>query len=891
MKNIKKLSPLLILILIEAFLFAVNFKPGTYFLGWDSLFPEMNFPANISRSFLGVWQEYRGLGLLDGMSYTANLPHYLFLWLASLVLPQNLLRYFFFFLMHLVGGVGMYLFLTQELVKRPLAAFFGALFYMFNLATIQMFFAPYELFAVHFAFLPWLVWFVLNYLRTGGRKVLSLFFLFSLAAVPQAHVPTVFLVYLLTLATIFLFSRNWKRVISIGLVIFCTNAFWLLPYGYNVLRGGANTVIDAKINQMSRMDIYANQKARGDIVNVLTLKGFLLDASELDKDVKKTDFIMSSWRQHGDLLPIEIISGIFLLLAVSGLIVILRNREKRMYPFLAISFGAFFFLASNTPVFDFLNNSLRDNISLIGEGFRFSFTKFSIIFVFTYTVFIVYGIEQFIKKGLFKMLLIVLLAVYAWPAFRGNFFFDALRIQIPGEYSQTVQYFKSQPTDTRIGLFPQPSYWSWRFYNFGYRGSGFLWYGIPQPTMDLAFDPWSRENENYYWEISQAVYSKNLPLFESVLEKYRVNWLLVDENIIEPSSPKALYTDEVEELASKSNSISLRQTFGKIKIYSMSLRVPEKSFVSIASGLPAVNSYKWGNLDQAFFDMGDYKNGTDYIYSYRTLFTGRSQANLEFDPEKLILGEPIITFAGAAPAKLNLTKSYPGLSHRDGYLIKITAKNIGGKPFLFWIEDLNSRRSALESYLPVSSIQSTSYYVLPPMEPDGLGYSFHLDSNTIGKEVSKNELESVAVYKIDYWGMVTQVKSEKFKVKNQSTTYLLSEKFSVDHPNPAFYRIDTDTKESATLILAQSFDSGWVAIGAKNHTLIDNWANGWEVEPGTRTIYLFYWPQLLEFAGFGLLGLLAACLLTRPVVWDRMGNRGMVVGQATVPRFEDGVGS
>jgi hypothetical protein len=54
--------------------------------------------------------------------------------------------------------------------------------------------------------------------------------------------------------------------------------------------------------------------------------------------------------------------------------------------------------------------------------------------------------------------------------------------------------------------------------------------------------------------------------------------------------------------------------------------------------------------------------------------------------------------------------------------------------------------------------------------------------------------------------------------------------------------------------LAQSYDPDWVAFGATKHKLINNWANGWEVESGPRVVYLFFWPQLLEFFGLGILG-------------------------------------
>ena len=47
-KNFTKpvfLFPLL-LILVELILFAANYKPGTYLIGWDNIMPEFNFSAN-----------------------------------------------------------------------------------------------------------------------------------------------------------------------------------------------------------------------------------------------------------------------------------------------------------------------------------------------------------------------------------------------------------------------------------------------------------------------------------------------------------------------------------------------------------------------------------------------------------------------------------------------------------------------------------------------------------------------------------------------------------------------------------------------------------------------------------------------------------------------------
>ncbi len=852
MKNIKKFLPLLILVLVEAILFVSNYKSGTYFLGWDNLFPEMNFSGNLQRSLFAVWQEYRGLGLLDGMSFAANLPHYLFLWALSLVLPTSILRYFFFFLMHFLGGVGVYKLVSGELqsdTKRgQWVGLLSALFYLFNFATIQMFYAPYELFAVHFAFLPWLTMYILRFLRTGLRKDLILFGFVSFLAIPQAHVPTVFLVYLLFVGILLLFQLKIKRGLAILATIFVVNAYWLLPYGF-FATGHTGTVIDAKINQMSRDDIYLNQKFRGSLGNVISLKGFLLDAKE--PSTSESPYIMSAWRSWVDQPMFKVSSTVLVFMFFIGLVYSLVKREKKAYPFLIAALVAFFFLASDVPVLAQANDFVRTNFQIVGEIFRFSFTKFSILFVFSLTALLSWALAFFldrVRPWLLGIIFVVILLFSNFPAFSGNFVFDALRVRVPNEYFDVVKYFSSRPAAQRVALFPQPSYWSWRFYNFGYRGSGFLWYGISQPTMDLAFNPWSSQNENYHWEISYALYSKNLPLFESVLDKYQISWLLVDKNIVSPGSPKALYYDELAEMISRSNRIKPAQTFGKIKIYSVVPVRPIKNFVSLSNNLPQVNGYKWGNLDQAHFDLGDYVVGDGIEYLHRSLFTGRQQNELEFDPKAILGTGPAMEIKPGTP--------YPQLSHAVGYLITVEAKNIVGKPGLFWIENLNSRRADLETYLPKGS--GTYYFIQPPMEPDGLGYSFHFDSTSIGKETSINELGKITVTPIDYWGLVTRHSSLVTGTKN----YLSD--FQVEHPNPAFYRVDLGTvSKDTTLLLSQSFEAGWVAYAVNSkqqiskveqHVLVNNWENGWKLTGNEKIVYIFFWPQLLEFAGFGILG-------------------------------------
>lgn len=883
-----------ILIAISVVLALTNFTPETILSGWDTLHPEFNLPLYLQRIFWGVWQQHQGLGAVAAQAHTSELGRLWYLWIPF--------RYGYFWLMLILGPLGVY-----KLLGGKKSGFLGGLFYLLNLGTMQHFYLPLEMFATAYGFLPWLFWAVLE----KRTKILILLFLVS---APMAHTPTLWFVNFAALIVFaFFIDKKWSlKVFLIGLIV---NSFWLLPTSYYVFTHGGD-VANSHISQQFSAKAIATSKEFGNLFDISIIRGYLFDWGHFNFFSRQFADLFPVWKDH--LAKFAIIGYVAFGAVLLGIFIVLKKRLTlglAMLPVLILAI-----------------------IGLLGvvdtEALRFPFTKFSLLLMLAFAVFFGIAADR-LKK--FWIIVPALLIFYMWPAFNGNLVCDCERVAIPVEYQQTFDWFNKQDHNTRIAPFPIDSIYGWGYYDWGYEGAGFRWFGLPQPILDREFDRWMPQNENYYWEISQAVYSKNLPLLESVLNKYRVNWLLVDKNIINPSSPKALYTDELERLVGQSDRIKLAKEFGKIKIYSYQLRAPTKSFISLSQNLPNVGPiYKWGNLDQGYFENGDYATKKDaliassgdsgkvretsssnkvsvavsinnvkcwllgcgpegnwtpgikfdelipnqsgptpqtsianYIYEYRTLFSGRSQADLEFGPAKLITGESIIDFS---------IKSVSDLSHRDGYLITVKAKNISGKPFLFWIEDLNSRRAVLETYLPRTQSLVTSYFVLPPMEPDGLGYTFHLDNNSVGKEISQNELESLEVWKIDYSGLLQQrVQDEVLHKRSGWAEYITN--FQVEHPNPAWYRIDIGPHNASasrgkgqTLILAQSFEPGWIAIGVTSnqqvsrlgeHTLINNWANGWELAGNERIVYLFFWPQLLEFAGFGLLTIFIISLIIR----------------------------
>ena len=199
------------------------------------------------------------------------------------------------------------------------------------------------------------------------------------------------------------------------------------------------------------------------------------------------------------------------------------------------------------------------------------------------------------------------MAILVLPIFKGQLIYDKTRLNFPQDYFNLFNYFNRNDNKGRIALLPQFSYWGWNHYMFGYGGSGFLWYGLSNPTLDRAFDGYSKYNENYYWELTQAIYSQNIDLFAKILEKYQITWFLVDKNILQPYSPKALYLDQIESMVSKLNNVKLVASFGKINVYHVKLTTNPKDFIFLAKDLPLVEpKYNWNNFDRGYQEYENY---------------------------------------------------------------------------------------------------------------------------------------------------------------------------------------------------------------------------------------------------------------------------------------------
>lgn len=580
-KFLQRNWPQIFIVVVAFVLFLTNFESGKYLLGWDNTAPELNFSLNLNRNIFGIWQEYRGLGTLDGMAHASNIIHLLYTWVLSIFLPQNFIRWVFNIAMHTLGGLGMFLliknyFLPEIESKKKAGSEFiaqiislcGAVFYQFNMMTLQMFYIPLEVFSIHFAAIPWGLLFLLKYLKLPTPKNLLWLALINLAFISQAHVPSVFISYVI-LNAVFLLShllrspsKKWKEFISVVLVLFAVNSFWGLPNIYSTIQK-APEISQAKINLLSTDEIFLRNQAWGDLKSVATFGGFNLDYHDWDLESGKFVLMMGDWLKIYTDQIYQLTSIIIFSLSVFGfLLSIIKSKNRNSSLLLPSALAWLFFfsmLANNTPVIKVIPQFFRDYIPFFHDIFRFTLTKFSLIFVALTAIQFSVALEfltKFFKNkqlvGVGKILLLAIIVFQLWnfrPAFNGQFFYSRLKVSVPTEYQDLKRYLSEKPSYSRVAFLPVSSPYGWTTYSWGYRGSGFIWQMIPQPTLDRAFDAWSKENEEFYIQFYQAQKGNDIDTISKLLRKYQISYVLLDENVVTPdSNSNEAYLEKIQNI-------------------------------------------------------------------------------------------------------------------------------------------------------------------------------------------------------------------------------------------------------------------------------------------------------------------------------------------------------
>lgn len=649
-------APCLLFVLVLILILA-NFSSGTFLSGWDNLHPEFYPLMNLERAWHTAWQEYQGLGLLAGMAHGADLFRQLIFLPLTLLLPAELFRYVWHFLMILAGVLGSFylfrFFLGNKVKRQGILAFLGASFYLLNFATVQNFYVTFEPFAAFYAFLPILLLFLLKLLYADklSKRNLVIFATLSVVSSSMFYVQTIFVVYF-AMVLLALVIAWWKKVVDfkkitllLGIVLL-SNAFWLISVVHFMITG-ASLITDSKGKAMSNEVLVLKNQAFADHWRLAKMHGFWLGETDFDQ-FGNTVYLFDPWQSHFNQSWVTALTVGFFVLTVLGVWQLFRLQNRYRYFTAAVFLLTWWMMALQSFPFQFLTDLLNRLLPFFAEMFRINFTKWVVPFSLFYSLLLTFGLAfvfAYLKRRwlqwLFGLVFFVSLLSYSWPAFQGHFFYERLRVEMPEAYFKLFDYFKDEaPASSRIANLPQHSFYGWQWNDWGYRGSGFLWYGIKQPILDRAFDVWSTPLEGYYWELQHALDQKDVKKLEAVLAKYDVDYLLLDTSVVNRNTSKPFNYDALQTLLASSKRLKMIRQFDFIWLYEFAdlENSREKEFVSLYEQVPLIaNHYSLNWQDQAYLDFHDYltapnnnaKNAT-IIYPFASLFTNRSQTELEF---------------------------------------------------------------------------------------------------------------------------------------------------------------------------------------------------------------------------------------------------------------------
>lgn len=644
----KNQLPLGIVALVCLIVTGTSYQWGTYLSGWDTLHPEFNLGLYSERVIFGAWQEHQGLGAPASQAHAAELPRLFFIWLFDLLLPQSMVRHAMFYFLYFTGVIGVYFFIKKAWFEskkdnwHAWASALGALFFGLNLGTLQHFYVPLEMFAVHFATLPWLLLVTWKYLKTFNRKYLLWFFFIQVLSSPSAHTATLFYMYT---AVIFLFIlvfsilKSWKNkkhaikpVLLLFLLTLAAHSYWIIPNLYYILFH-SDYVQNAKISRHFSTEAFWQNQAYGSIANILIFKNFLFNWKDFDFATSKFVTLFDEWEQHLKTIvgyPLLFLSAILYLTGMGSTIKNFQKINKEKLAFLVLFLVPFFFLNNLNFPSESLFGLLFRFSDTFREALRFPFTKFSIIFIFAASVYfaeffsfaknLVVKLAPKQNQLTFKYLLVIfgliILLLPNIPALRGNLVSSSMKVEYPDYYFEMFEWFNQQKKEDRIVKLPINDFFGWTYHSWpidnpqGYQGAGFIWFGLPQPILDREFDRWVDKNEYFYTEISGAMKDKNPEKLHQVLEKYQVSWLLFDKTALDPDENTPDFYAEFTELIKNDKSISLTKTFGPIEIFRFS--ATNNNGWLTAESLATTNS-QTSNLkyDPIYAEYGSYAALTD----------------------------------------------------------------------------------------------------------------------------------------------------------------------------------------------------------------------------------------------------------------------------------------
>jgi hypothetical protein len=402
---------------------------------------------------------------------------------------------------------------------------YGGILSIASLCTYWIFNQPNLFFISAFASVPWIIIFVLEFLdNTKSKspticKILKYLFLFYIIILFfQTTINlVVFLILILSIFLIVLTIRSFDKgfqkkeilklimyllipvvayLLSIQIILFVTgNRQFVLSYIYDYY----NNIISNPLTASITADLRASGYLRNTFANNL-----LFSNSWMETHVGNTVLFQNYTLYSNGIF--RLIGLLPFFISLYAVFLFSPKKSKHLAQFHFLLFLSILFMST-------LALRLTETIHLLEEIFRWSSSKFWVLYLIPFTILGAISIKKVFKKKYIKIIFIILMLIYVFPIFKGELFSEELVVNIPEEYFSLDGIIDSSKTYYYL---PEPNSLYFYQYDWGYFGSDLVGY----------------MTKGNYYDSGVVSYFNNYEKYQEVIELLKDCEEYVDGNII-----------------------------------------------------------------------------------------------------------------------------------------------------------------------------------------------------------------------------------------------------------------------------------------------------------------------------------------------------------------------
>ncbi len=605
-KFLEKRFPEILLILLLLLICIISLQPGKYLLSNDNYSPELNPTLSVSRYLQSpAWRGYRVLGFASESEQADIFRSGIYAVFDSFI-PSWLINQLFYFVSMGVGSVCIASLTRILILKSKLKRYtnwgylLGGIVYFTTLWSMWLFYQNMAPYIVNFGFLPLLILYIFKYIIKSNWKNLLLLFLSSILFTATSVIATLFLIDFIFILFFIIFiaveiknerREKLKKIFTTVSIFLLTQMFWILPFIFYTATVSPDII-----------ESYTNRTITSSVIDLETQSQTLINSARLynrtlfDMDGDNYLFPMSELFQTYDFY--KLVGLIPAFLSIVALIFSVFKRNFKLLFWVVFFLGSLFLIKVLNPPLGGIFSWLQDNIPLFKQVLRWPFSKLGEIYLISISVLSTFGgiylisfFASFVNKKFPKriyiltsfVLLCILQLVYAEYMFRGDMFAERAFVSIPQEYYELKEYLVKNDSKGRIYYAPPSNNNYFREYEWGFWGSQFISYILPNPVMDMSLAVGSKVGERALHEILDTVKSESKEEFLSLMNKYDVSYILFDSSVKMEGYAFDLDEDKVKSVFSNFTLVWSKGDLYLYKVASFEGKVYTESLSDISS--------------------------------------------------------------------------------------------------------------------------------------------------------------------------------------------------------------------------------------------------------------------------------------------------------------------